>query len=91
MTTLITLGNWIDEKGVKKFTAPMLLKYLSEASDYAIQRKLTKVELTEMTDPKQFMGVITQLLQNRFFRITHLNLARYLDKGALVYSDFPCY
>lgn len=40
MTTLITLGNWIDEKGVKKFTAPMLLKYLSEASDYAIQRKL---------------------------------------------------
>lgn len=88
MTTLITLGNWIDEKGVKKFTAPMLLKYLSEASDYAIQRKLTKVELTEMTDPKQFMGVITQLLQNRFFRITHLNLARYLDKGALVYRDY---
>lgn len=88
MTTLITLGNWIDEKGVKKFTAPMLLKYLSEASDYAIQRKLTKVELTEMTDPKQFMGVITQLLQNRFFRITHLNLARYLDKGASVYRDY---
>ena len=88
MTTLITLENWIDEKGVKKFTAPMLLKYLSEASDYAIQRKLTKVELNEMTDPKQFMGVITQLLQNRFFRITHLNLARYLDKGALVYRDY---
>ena len=83
-----SFSEWLTSKYGNRYSAQFIIVALNEANQYAITRKLTKVELTATDNPTVFLNVIKSILTNRFFRITHLKSAKLLDKTAHIYCQY---
>ena len=80
--------DWLTHKYGNRYSAQSIIAAINEASQYAITRKLAKVELTATDNPILFMNVLKDTLRNRFFRITHSKSAKLLDKTAHIYCQY---
>ena len=80
---------WLVEMDFKKFSPHQLILALEDASKYAVERKLSDLPYSQITDPKQFASVMSKVQSMRFFRITHPRTSRYLDPAIKLYRRYP--
>lgn len=81
-----SFSDWLTNRYGNKFSAQAIIVALDEAGQYAIKKKLSKVNLAEIDDPNVFLGVLSEMLKNKFFQITHGRITKMLDEGALLYK-----
>ena len=79
---------WLVEMDFKKFSPHQLILALEDASKYAVERKLSDLPYSQITDPKQFASVMSKVQSMRFFRITHPRTSRYLDPAIKLYRRY---
>lgn len=82
---------WLLKVKYKKYTYQQLKSALDDANRYAIERKLSKINLFSITDPLQFSAVMSKIQGMRFFRIMHPRTSRYLDPAAVLYKKYLDY
>ena len=82
---------WLFKVKYKKYTYQQLKSALEDANRYAIERKLSKVNLFSIIDPLQFSAVMSKIQGMRFFRIMHPHTSRYLDSAAVLYKKYLYY
>lgn len=86
-----SFSDWLAETGYKKFSYQQLVSALDDASKYALERKLSKVSYSTITDPAQFSSVMGKVQGMRFFRIMHPRTSRYLDSAVTLYRRYLQY
>lgn len=83
-----SFSDWLAGVNYKKFSSQQLISALEDASKYAVERKLSKMPYSCITDPAQFSSVMSKVQAMRFFRITHPRTSRYLDSAATLYRRY---
>lgn len=83
-----SFSDWLAGVNYKKFSSQQLISALEDASKYAVERKLSKVPYSCITDPAQFSSVMSKVQAMRFFRITHPRTSRFLDSAATLYRRY---
>ena len=81
-------SDWLAEIGYKKFSYQQLVSALEDASKYAVERKLSNLPYSHITDPKQFSSIMGKVQSTRFFRFTHPRTSRYLDPAITLYRRY---
>lgn len=79
---------WLTSNYGNRYSAQSVIAALNDANQYAITRKLTKVEITAIDNSTLCLNVLKDILRNRFFRITHSKTAKLLDKTAHIYCQY---
>lgn len=83
-----SFSEWLTSKYGNRYSAHSITAVLNDANQYAITRKLTKVELTAIDNPTLCFNILKDILRNRFFRIIHSKSAKLLDKTAHIYCQY---
>lgn len=84
----LSFSAWLAEMGFKKFTPQQIISALEDASEYAVDRELSDLPYSQITDPKKFASVMSKVKDMRFFRITHPRTSRYLDAAIKLYRRY---
>ncbi len=84
----LSFTDWLAKVNYKKFNSQQLISALEDASNYAVERKLSKVPFSCITDPAQFTSVMGKVQGMRFFRIMHPRTSRYLDSASTLYRRY---
>ncbi len=85
---LPTFSEWLYKVNYKRFSAQQLISALEDASKYAVERKLSKMPYSRITDPAQFLSVMSKVQGMRFFKKTHRRTARFFDPAITLYRRY---
>ncbi len=88
---LPTFSEWLSKVNYKRFSAQQLILALEDASEYAVERKLSKVPYSRITDPAQFLSVMNKVQGMRYFKKSHRRTARFIDPAITLYRRFLQY
>lgn len=83
-----SFSDWLAEINYKKFSPQQLISALEDASKYAVERKLSDLPYSHITDPKQFAVMMSKVQGMRLFRFTHPQTSRYLDPAITLYRRY---
>ena len=83
-----SFSDWLAEINYKKFSPQQLISALEDASKYAVERKLSDLPYSHITDPKQFAVMMSKVQGMRLFRFTHPRTSRYLDPAITLYRRY---
>ena len=83
-----SFSDWLAEMNYKKYSAQQLILSLEEASKYALERRLSKVPYSQITDPAQFSSAMNKVQGMRLFKITHRRTACFLDPAITLYRRY---
>lgn len=84
----ISFSDWLAEVKYRKISSQQLIAALEDASTFAVERNLSKVSYSSITDPAQFSSAMRRVQGTRFFRITHPQTSRYLDSAITLYRRY---
>ncbi|MFA5618209.1 MAG: hypothetical protein WDK95_15360 [Syntrophorhabdaceae bacterium] len=79
---------WLSSGNAKKNQPDFILKNLSDVSDYALSKNISKVSLFEILSLREFNFIRTKLLGNKMFRITQKKTYRAFERFSKLYADF---
>ena len=83
-----SFSDWLAEINYKKFSPQQLISALEDASKYAVERKLSDLPYSQITDPKRFVAIMSKVQGMRIFKITHPRTSRYLDPAIALYRRY---
>lgn len=83
-----SFSDWLAEINYKKFSPQQLISALEDASKYAVERKLSDLPYSHITDPKLFAVMMSKVQGMRLFRFTHPRTSRYLDPAITLYRRY---
>lgn len=79
---------WLNKVNAKKYSPDICVANLTEVSAYALSKNISKLDLFEITNSRQFNDIRNKLLGNKIFRISNRNTYRTFEKTSKLFTDF---
>lgn len=80
--------DWLAAKKYKKYAPNAIAGAMEDASEYCLNKRISKTIIWEIDNPNEFMFVANKLTSMKLFRILHKSTASVFNAIAPLYKDF---
>ena len=80
--------SWLLSEGKKQDNAKWIIDSFNRVSEYALDKRLIRTALLDITDIKEYNKAINSIQSNKFFRLFKRDLNKFLQTNAKIYASF---